>query len=124
MEIASTFLTWELLQSVVPIERPTCLLPLNLDWWVLPASQASMVILESVSGSNLISLEKTANHDPEQSRSDDLESLGYMLLYFLRRRLPWQGLKAKKKEQKYKLIMEKRFCGSMSCLHFVERAVS
>ena len=44
----------------------------------------------------------------DQSRRDDLEAVGYVLIYFLLGRLPWQGLPIKTKEDRYVKIMEKK----------------
>jgi len=56
----------------------------------------------------------------EQSRRDDLESLGYVLMYFNRGQLPWQGLKANTKKEKYNRIAEKKMSTPVEilCKHF------
>mmetsp|Transcript_14028 Transcript_14028/g.28065 ORF Transcript_14028/g.28065 Transcript_14028/m.28065 type:complete len:509 (-) Transcript_14028:673-2199(-) len=53
----------------------------------------------------------------EQSRRDDLEAIGYVLLYFCTGgNLPWQGLRANTKNEKYEKIMEKKMQTSIDSL--------
>jgi len=61
----------------------------------------------------------------EQSRRDDIEGIIYILLYFLKGSLPWQGVPTHNKNDKYKKIMELKMltstenlckdCPSMFC---------
>ncbi|GBM01030.1 Casein kinase I isoform alpha [Araneus ventricosus] len=52
----------------------------------------------------------------EQSRRDDMEALGYVLMYFNKGSLPWQGLKAITKKQKYEKISEKKMSTNVEIL--------
>jgi casein kinase 1 len=52
----------------------------------------------------------------EQSRRDDLEAIGYVLMYFNRGQLPWQGFQANSKEEKYHKIMESKRATSVETL--------
>ena len=52
----------------------------------------------------------------EQARRDDLESVGYILLYFLRGSLPWQSLKANNKKLKYDRIRDKKLSTTLEQL--------
>lgn len=53
---------------------------------------------------------------PYPARRDDMECIAYVLLYFLRGALPWQGLKARNKGEKYERIKEKKLTTSIEVL--------
>ncbi|XP_037927992.1 casein kinase I-like [Teleopsis dalmanni] len=52
----------------------------------------------------------------QQSRRDDLESLGYVLIYFKKGSLPWQGLAAAHKRQWHERLAEKKLSVTLSKL--------
>jgi serine/threonine protein kinase len=52
----------------------------------------------------------------EQSRRDDLESLGYLFVYLLRGSLPWAGLKAQPRHERSQMFGEEKMTTSIEGL--------
>jgi len=52
----------------------------------------------------------------EQSRRDDLEAIGICIVYFLKGKLPWQGLHGETKRDKYERIKQKKISTSNQTL--------
>jgi serine/threonine protein kinase len=65
-----------------------------------------------ISGNKIIGTARYASinsHSGVQlSRRDDMESLGYLLVYFAKGKLPWQSLRSQTKEEKYQQIADKK----------------
>lgn len=45
-----------------------------------------------------------------------MEALGYVFVYFFKGTLPWQGMKAKTKQEKYNAILDKKIGTSLDVL--------
>ena len=58
----------------------------------------------------------SADQGNEVSRKDDLESVVYMLIYFMQGTLPWKGIQAKTIHDKFKAIRTNKSTVSMAKL--------
>lgn len=56
------------------------------------------------------------HHGTEPSRRDDMEAVGYMLIYLVKGSLPWQGLKKKTKDDPIDKIGEKKMMVDLKVL--------
>ena len=75
-------------------------------------SKAISAIDPKKRGSGLVGTARYASINAHRgepaSYRDDLEALGYMLVYFCRGKLPWSGLKARNSKEKYEKIWRKK----------------
>lgn len=76
--------------------------------------------IKEVTGKSLVGTARYASVNShlglELSRRDDLESIGYLWVYFMKGRLPWQGIHESDKKKKYALIGQKKQSTSIETL--------
>lgn len=76
--------------------------------WKLPNNQH----IKYLTGNKIIGTARYASINShlgnQLSRRDDMESLGYLLVYLAKGKLPWQSMRSQTKEEKYQQIVQKK----------------
>ena len=72
---------------------------------------ASIIKKEKIVVGTVRYISMNAHLGNEQFKKDDLESLAYIMVYFIKGELPWQNIKAKSRKEKYSNIfrIKKKF---------------
>ena len=91
-----------------------------IDYGLAKPYKRDRVHMKQVEGKKLVGTARYASLNShkgiEISRRDDLESLLYLMVYFVRGELPWQGLPGKTREQKYEAIKQSKLATSSRAL--------
>ena len=68
------------------------------------SQNASIIKKEKIVVGTVRYISMNAHLGNEQYKKDDLESLAYIMVYFIKGELPWQNIKAKSRKEKYSAI--------------------
>ena len=68
------------------------------------SQNASIIKKEKIVVGTVRYISMNAHLGNEQFKKDDLESLAYIMVYFIKGELPWQNIKAKSRKEKYSKI--------------------
>lgn len=100
-------------QNFIISRDPNCnkvfVIDFGLSSWFINSSGQHIEYNEECSPVGTARYASINNHrGVHQTRRDDLESIGYMIVFFMKQELPWQGLKEQGRVNKWRKIQEKK----------------